>query len=882
MLNMELNPRVVRTINRDWGFCYDPASVVDEGRALPGDDEGDFYGIALPHTWHTHETTGAVHPFMRDPSETDNPYWWHGWGWYRKRVSLDSRHVGRRVFLEFDGVQKYCRVYCNGAFAAEHKGGFASFSVELTEHIRWGAENVLAVAVSARRDDSFGAIPPLTAGNWNTYGGIYRDVLLVLTNPLYIPFQGAAEHEGGTFVATPEVDGGRARVRVTTHIRNSLREDRKVRVSQRVIGPDGRLVTEMQDGIVVPAGEQAACVQESDVVRQPRLWSPEAPNLYRVDTSVRDGDLVVDAWQSPLGFRWFHWDYGEDALHLNGERVRIVGMNRHQEYPWLGDAVPKWVHVMDLEDMRDNLGVNFARWCHYTQDKVVYDWCDRHGILVCEEVPNIKSLPFGREVQRQQVVEMVRRDRNHPCIVMWSMGNETDNAADGAWALAEDASRIIHYRHVRGPDPAGEHTDRNLDMENLLRCTVRGWWTPEAMAEDVAPLPEDHEHGQITGNEVWQHRAACIEGGSIRGRIDRDPVVWLYADHGADREYRHCPLLHLNPKGWVDAYRQKKLIYWLWQAHYCPRLMAHVHEYWWRRPHIGQRRPIVVDSNGEVVELYVGDALIGAQRPGPDRFLSVVFEDVEVRDDVLRAVARRGAETVEHCVPMAGAPVALRLTTSHGTIASDRAGVALITVEAVDADGAAVFGARPPIHWQVDGPATLLTPADCVSEINNREQLDGAMYVTMPFVAPIRSTREPGVVIVTASCPGLRSGQVVIGSRRPAPPHDDGICELSRPDGSLARLRRQQAEALRRGAARRLESPLAHADLCFDKLAPAEVRERLRELIGPENLTADPGGAAELLDRLVALAGAGGGTLLADDFNVHVRRYAEGLGDNRG
>ena len=160
-------PRVKKTVNRDWTFQYFPQPKPDLAPSASGFDDAKWPAVALPHTWSTFETTRDVHPFIRAATERIDTYWWFGWGWYRKKISIGAEHESRLVFLEFDGVQKYAKIYLNGEFVAEHKGGYTSFSIDITKHVKFGKENVLAVQVSNRRDDPFGVIPPSTAGNFD-------------------------------------------------------------------------------------------------------------------------------------------------------------------------------------------------------------------------------------------------------------------------------------------------------------------------------------------------------------------------------------------------------------------------------------------------------------------------------------------------------------------------------------------------------------------------------------------------------------------------------------------------------------------------------------------------------------------------------------------
>src|SRR5579863_6288296 len=203
--------------------------------AQPAFDDSHWPAIALPHTWSTFETTGELHPFIKAATERDDSYWWYGWGWYRKHLTIGSQYSPRLISLEFDGVQKYSKIFVNGKFAGEHKGGYNSFSVDITRLVQFGQDNVIAVLVSNRRDDPYGAIPPMTAGNFNVYGGIYRDVRLVIKNRLHFPYQGSADYEGGTFITTPQVSVEHAAVRVRTWVRNDEAASRECLLTTTIL-----------------------------------------------------------------------------------------------------------------------------------------------------------------------------------------------------------------------------------------------------------------------------------------------------------------------------------------------------------------------------------------------------------------------------------------------------------------------------------------------------------------------------------------------------------------------------------------------------------------------------------------------------------------------
>jgi hypothetical protein len=277
--------RVEKTINREWTFNYFPDENADTaGCESPGFDDSSWPAIALPHTWQTYETTGKLHPFIYDASEKDDPYWWRGWGWYRKHFVVTDNAEVRKVFVEFDGVQKYCKVYVNGKLAGEHKGGYTSFYFDISGLVHRGSDNALVVAVNNRQNDPF-KIPPMSAGNFDVYGGIYRDVRIILKggmSALYIPFQGSAQHH--TQIVAGEIADG------VVHQRQILRvvrvDDRRVGYGRR-IGFDVRPRNQQANRIESPIAQMGVFNIRGELV---------APELRRVGrVYVRQSRAVLSA-----------------------------------------------------------------------------------------------------------------------------------------------------------------------------------------------------------------------------------------------------------------------------------------------------------------------------------------------------------------------------------------------------------------------------------------------------------------------------------------------------------------------------------------------------------------------------------------------------------
>lgn len=867
--------RTQRTINRDWSFYYYPLEERNDEFKENGFDDSAWSTVSIPHTWNTYETTGSLHPFIRDAAEADDPYWWNGWGYYRKIIFVSSVHRNRKIFLEFDGVQKYSKIWVNGKLAGEHFGGFTSFSVDISSLINFGEKNLIAIQVSNRQNDRF-AIPPMNAGNWNVYGGIYRDVRIVITDRLHIPYQGSADHEGGTFISTPEVSAEKTKVNVKTYVRNDYDDEQDCYLKTLIYDENGKLISSMQSDALIEAGGIFEFNQDSETIFNPPLWSSENPVVFRVVSRLlKDGELV-DSYQSPLGFRFFHWDYEKKKLILNGKEIHIHGSNRHQEYPWLGDAIPKWIHKTDLQDIRFKLNHNFLRTCHYPQDPMVYDLCDKYGIIVCEEVPNIKSLPFNDDIQQRNVKEMIRRDRNHPSIFMWSLGNETNHAAKEEWALAEDRSRIIHFRHTRGRGENALHTNKQLDMENLLRCNIRGWPEKGCLPPEIKASIDNNEHGQISGTEEWQHHCARIKDASIRGRIDEDIVVWIYADHGANRIYRNCPLKYVNPKGWTDAYRQPKYMYHLWRANYCRKEpVIFIHPHFWQRKFTGLKKNIVVDSNCESLELSVGEKNYGRLFPSKENFHNVTFENVLVEDRTLRVTGIWKDKKIISKYPMPGKAESLSLTVSHDKAFADRSVAALLTADIVDSSGNSVYGASNKIRWHISGSGTLSAPSEYASDLRKLEENEGVFYTVTPVSIPVRTTNRAGRITVEASSPGLKGASVSIDIAGPEGPENDGIIEYPIAE-HINRVGKEKVFADKiKNLSMGEEIQIIYNDIHLPESNEADYRRWMRDIMLHSNRNIDVRDEKliELMDEFVRILVKNKGILIADDYNFMINQY---------
>ena len=404
--------RQIRNFNRDWKFqCGDQAGA--EGVAF---NDSVWEDVGIPHSF-------SLPYFASDKFYT-------GYGWYRKRLKLPSNLGEKRYFLEFDGAFQVAEVFVNGRPVGSHSGGYTGFSIDITKALVPG-ENTVAVRVNNLWSPQ---IAP-RAGEHVFSGGIYRNVRLVVTDPLHVAWYGTA-------VTTPKVTRSSAIVNVKTEVANDSLLEKKATVRTEILDPAGTPVISMESMQPVAAGATVTIDQTSGEIRDPKLWSPEHPELYCLKTTVLDEGRPVDDFRSPFGIRWFSFT-ADKGFFLNGEHRYLKGANVHQDHAGWGDAVTDAGAARDVRLIRE-AGMDFIRGSHYPHSPAFVDACDRQGALFWSEncfwgtggfnkdgCWDSSAYPVNagdeegfKESVRSSLRDMIRIHRNHPSIIVWSMDNE--------------------------------------------------------------------------------------------------------------------------------------------------------------------------------------------------------------------------------------------------------------------------------------------------------------------------------------------------------------------------------------------------------------------------------------------------------------------------
>lgn len=656
--------RVERSLNDGWRFAYGGQSYGDRFTALvePGkfrsferaqDADDGWEQVTIPHTWNA-----------RDPFD-DVPGYRRGVAWYRRYLTLDSSYTGKRLSLSFEGVNQVADVYVNGAWAGRHSGGYTGFTFDVTRFMTVGARNLIAVQVNNAHDPF---LAPL-AVDFVLYGGIYRDVWLIATDPVHV--RAGALGDRGTVVRTPQVSRDSAVVEVEATVANDGAAPRTVTVAHVLTDATGKEVGRRESPLTLAAGASSTTRGRLPVVAQPRLWSPDTPYLYRVHTEVRDGARVLDRVTDPVGFRWFRFD--STGFHLNGAKLTLRGTNRHQDHEKFGSALSNDLHRRDLE-MIKAMGANFLRLAHYPQDPAVLAAADELGLLLWEEIPVVDYINADARFTAATVTqmrEMIHQHRNHPSVVLWGLMNEVllwsgegerisrhsdttylrqvkalETTLDSV-ARAEDPSRVTTVA-LHGSD---DYEKAGLGIQTPVVGVNRydGWYSgvfadlgkgldrrraahpAQSLILSEYGAEDDYRVNSLAPERfdfsgTWQRR---YHESYLRQLAARPwlagSAVWNQFDFGKGEIGGSIPFR--NQKGLQTWNREYKDVYFLYQANWTTKPMVHIASRTWTRRSgtdstapLGAglravRQPVDVYSNAARVELFANGRSLGVRAP---------------------------------------------------------------------------------------------------------------------------------------------------------------------------------------------------------------------------------------------------------------------------
>lgn len=781
--------REVLGLNTGWGFHR--GDIADGNATLT--DGRQWQAVTLPHT-------------MRiEPKHCGGGNIYQGIGWYRRSFTLPRLKEGSIVKLRFEGVQTSCDVYLNGEKLLTHHGGYMGFTVDITRKVILRGSNLLVVRVSSEPDPLTPPGKPQEKLDFYYYGGIYRDVKMIITPPVYISDELEEEEVagGGVFVTYPEVSPHSARVHVRTSVRNDADTGVAVSVRTTLIDPAGRKVRSVASPVYLRACGRTT-VEQDIYVKEPRLWHPYHPDLYVLRSEVLSRGRRADSQERSIGIRRIEMTR-EGGFFINGEHLYLRGANRHQAFPFIGDAAPRSMQERDVIDMKKG-GCNAVRAAHYPQSPDFLNACDRYGLLVIECVPGWqyynKDSVFIRRLA-DVTRKMIRRDRNHPSVFLWETAlnesfypKETDSLlysiahseypGEGMYTAGDYLGREdrvnffdVFYKQVKRYPANGDVMSNSLeDQADVKPLLCREWGDGVGEKPRVSRAEGENEMMRQCRSRFRQLNG---EGYFDWCMLDANPrmaghFLWSYNDYerGAERETMYS--------GMADADRWPKYSYYMMQSMRSPRIsqkglysgpmvfVASSNS----SPSAESAVRVHVFSNCDTVRLWRNGRLIGEKHRADlkDQYGNIiakggspdyVFDTGNYEKGTLRAAGiMDGKEAALYSVTTPGKAAKVKISLREDGILPVADGRDLIPVyfRITDAEGNLVDTAEREIMIRVDGEGTLVGGGQARLKVSPQTTEGGIGF------AFIRTTEQKGKIRISVSAPGLTGDAAEISTER--------------------------------------------------------------------------------------------------------------------
>ncbi len=558
--------RTVGNFNSGWRFHLGDAEGADR---TDFDDSG----------W---ETVSTPHSVKLEPAEASGCRNYQGVAWYRKAFTV----TGNRSEIYFEAIMGKQKIYVNGKLAVEHLGGYMPIIVDLQKlGLKSGDKCVVAVMTDNSNDKTFPPGKPQYTLDFAYHGGIYRDVWLIDRKDVSISdVIKENRRDAGVFVHFADISEKHATVFVDVDVKNDGGKARKVTVEHSLLDASGKTVKTFSRSVQI-APDSHETVKQSVEVKNPNLWSPETPYLYSIVTRVKDGKTVLDAGKTKVGIRSFEFK-GKDGFWLNGKKYRqFIGANRHQDFAYVGNALPNSQQWRDVKRLKD-AGFNIIRTAHYPQDPAFMDACDELGIFIIVATPGWqywnKDTMFAQRVF-QNTREIIRRDRNHPSVLMWEpILNETRYPKDFALKslqLTKD-EYPYPYRPVAVADWNSAGVKENYDV-------VYGW--PDMDMSDLKQCVFTREFGEYVddwyahnnlnrASRSWGEKPMLVQAYSLAKTTEEMHTPGQFIGGSQWHPFDHQRGYHPDPYwgGIYDAFRQKKTAYYMFESQRADQPFVHI------------------------------------------------------------------------------------------------------------------------------------------------------------------------------------------------------------------------------------------------------------------------------------------------------------------
>jgi beta-galactosidase len=736
---------------------YDNAKAgSSSGAASPEYDDSSWKQVDLPHDW------AVEQPFDRNANLSQG-YRARGMGWYRKYFRLDPADHGKHLEIQLDGVSTHCTVWVNGVLSARNWTGYTSVYIDITPIARFGREvNTIAVQVDANAQE----------GWWYEGAGLYRHAWLVKRNPVHLETDGV--------FANPVRDAnGKWSIPIEATLYSSDRTAAQVEVESTLIDPSGKEVTRGQTQInVQPLNESTAKFVLA--TESPKLWSVDEPTLYSVRTVVKRDGAIVDEVTTHAGFRTLRFDPNQ-GFFLNDKPLKLLGTANHQDHAGVGVAVPDALWDFRIRRLKE-MGSNAYRAAHNAPAAEFLDASDRLGMLVIDENRN-----FGASPEHiKQLSWLVRRDRNHPSVILWSVFNEEPSqGTEMGYELVRRMSAAVKQLDTTRPVTAAQSNSVLNPINASQAADVAGFnyvyrdFDAYHQLNPAKPMFSSEDTSTVMTRDVYEtDRKQCL-----LDSYDDQVVPWGLSHRDAWKQVATRPFMagtmvwtgfdyrgEPQPLSWpaagssfgiMDLCGFPKASYYIHQAQWIQnRPLVHIVPHWNWAGSEGKPIKVMVTSNLEKVELRLNGRLLG-EKP-VDKYEMATF-DVPYEAGKLEAIARGEKGVARFAVETTGAPAAVRLLPDRPSLAGDGNDAQPVTVEVVDAQGRVVPTAEGLVKFALSGPGAIIglnngDPTNHEPEKGNRHEV----FHGLAQVIVQGGFGGQGKLILTGESEGLAAGETAI------------------------------------------------------------------------------------------------------------------------
>ena len=780
--------------DKDWKFKLDSTQQYHEQNI----NDANWRTLNLPHDWSIEGTFSKDNPATPGGGALPG-----GIGWYRKTFTIPSTEKNKIVLIDFDGVYRNSEVWINGHSLGVRPNGYISFQYDLTPYLNYGNQpNVIAVKVDNSKQPN---------SRWYSGSGIYRNVWLVTTNKIHV------DH-WGTFITTPTVSDKETTVNVLTKVANVAGSAEPITITTTLYDASGKAVA--QSSITLGAADKESKAQQTLKVSNPKLWSIDEPYLYKAVSQVKSGTQILDTYETPFGIRYFNFDINK-GFSLNGKPVKILGVCDHHDLGALGSAINTRALQRQLEILKA-MGCNGIRTSHNPPAPELLNLCDKMGFIVMDEAFDMWAKQktrydyhlYWKEWHKKDLEDQIMRDRNHPSVFIWSIGNEIPEQWDDpskdtsgrviAWELvnivkALDTTRAIttannevstrnniiqsgafdligyNYNHQiwdkfheRWPGKKMIVTESTSALETrgyydlVPFDTIRRW--PKRW-----DLPFTNPNGGYTVSAYDNVSApwGSTHEESIKALLKSKHVSGMYIWTGFD--YLGEPTPYSWPArssyfGIVDLAGFPKDVYYLYQSIFTNKPVLHIYPHWnWKQ---GDTVDVVsYYNNADEVELFLNGKLLGLRKKSGDD-LHVMWR-VKYEPGVIKAISRKDGKVVlTKEIKTAGKPAKIILTADRNNIKADGNDLSFITAKVVDAKGNVVPDADNLIEFTAKGEGEVIATDNGLQtslepfKSNKHKAFNGLC------LAVVQSKEKEGTVVVTASAQGLQAASIIISIKK--------------------------------------------------------------------------------------------------------------------